>query len=100
MGGRPLFAAILAIICGVGGAVGAILSLMESQWVLMAACVGAIAICVGIWRLWRWAWWVGFAILCGVLIWNFQHREIINDHIWFVSVGLWIYFIVVFKEYN
>lgn len=100
MEGRPVIAAILAVLCGIAGLLGVAYFLSAQRWPFVAASAGGIAIAFGLWNQWRWAWWVGFALLSGLLVWNWQHPTLASNHLWFVSAALWVYFLVVFKDYN
>lgn len=100
MGGRPFFGAVLAILCGLAGCVGMVYFVAEQQWEFAAVCAGAVLTSVGLWKQWRWSWWVGFALASGILVWNYEHRATITKDIWFAAGALWIYLVIIFREYN
>jgi hypothetical protein len=100
MGGRPLIASILAILCAVGGLLGVVYFLSVDKWVLLAVSAGGIAVGAGLWQQWRWSWWVGFGLLSYLLYHNYQHAAATSQHLWFASAVLWVYFLIVFREYN
>ncbi len=101
MGGRPLFAAMLSILCGIAGTLGAVyFTTYQENYPVAGACAAVVIVAMGLWQQSRWAWWVGFALLSGILTWNWNNRELINEHVWFLSGLTWVYFVIVFKEYN
>lgn len=101
MGGRPIFAAILSLLCGVAGTLGAAyFATYQENYPVAGACAAAVVVGIGLWHQARWAWWLGFALLSAGLLWSWQNREMINEHIWFWNGLLWFYFVIVFKEYN
>jgi hypothetical protein len=101
MGDHPLIAGILAIACVMAGLAGiAYFTQFEENYPLAAVGAGGILIGVGLWRHWRWSWWVGFALLTGLLVWNWMHRPEVTILQWYISALLWVYFAAVFREYN
>jgi hypothetical protein len=100
MGGRPFFAAILSILCGIVGFVGAFYYGLEGNYPISGGCIGLVVVCMGLWKQWRWCWWLGFLLLSTILYWNWVNREIVNEHQWFASITLWVYFALVYRDYN
>lgn len=100
MAGRPLLVSILAILCIAAGLVVMIYGAAERQWLAVAGCAATVVVGVGLWKQWRWTWWIGFALLSAALVWLYQHPELANRHLWFVTGGLWAYFVILFKEFN
>lgn len=98
MADRPILVTALALLCMAGGLAGALYFWSDEQLVLMGGCLAGILVGVGLFRLWRVAWWIGFLVLSGLLIYNWQGGA--SVHRWFWSVALWVYFVFVFRDFQ